>query len=554
MLLKSTTQRPVRIGCYSAFWGDSTAAAAQLVKHEGSNLDYLVADYLAEVTMGILAARRQRRIMQGKEKGIDFINEFISLVLRPQLSALIKNGTKVVTNAGGLDPVGCKEAIEALLVKMNIQGIKVAAVYGDDLLADKESPTLESFKEIHSFSTVSPVDHTKDADRMPTNDEPILSMNAYLGATAVAAALDQGAHIVVTGRVVDSALVVGPLMHEYQWKPSQSNYYDLLASASLAGHIIECGCHATGGNFTDWRQAAFSPYGGYSNMGYPIVEFDHHGEFIVTKPEQTGGVVSIGTVSEQILYEILDPALYLLPDVILDMRQVSLSQVGNNRILVKGAKGFQPSPWLKCSGTFLDGWKLSGELLIGGAEAKEKAIAVGQAIHKRVDGMLKERGMAPLRDYNMEALGTESIFGANGKCADTREVVLRLTGHHDDTAALGLFAMEVIPSATCMAPGITGGGAGRPKPVPNMVHFPCLVPKADIRTKLMVGTGTHQTLEWDAWDENASFAIPPTVSSIPEPDIKIPLVKTKLIHLAYGRSGDKGDVSNIGKSSCHELK
>ncbi|ORZ09604.1 hypothetical protein BCR42DRAFT_358884 [Absidia repens] len=548
-MLNPTKQRPVRIGCYSAFWGDSIAAAAQLVKHEGANLDYLVADYLAEVTMGILAARRQRRIMQGKgEKGIDFVNEFISLVLRPQLPALVKNGTKVVTNAGGLDPVGCKEAIEALLVKMNIKGVKVAAVYGDDLLADKESPTLESFKEIHSFSTISSVNHTQDADRMPSNDDPIVSMNAYLGAQAVAAALDQGAQIVVTGRVVDSALVVGPLIHEYQWQAGQANYYDLLASASLAGHIIECGCHATGGNYTDWRQAAFSPYGGYSNMGYPIVEFDRNGEFVVTKPEQTGGLVSPGTVSEQILYEILDPALYLLPDVILDMRQVSLSQVGNNRVLVKGAKGFQPTPWLKCSGIFLDGWKLSGELLIGGAEAKDKAIAVGEAIHKRVSGMLKERGLAPLRNYNIEALGSESIFGANGRRDDTREVMLRLTGHHDDTAALRLFAMEVIPSATCMAPGITGGGSGRPKPVPNLVHFPCLVPKSDIQTKVVVGDGAHQTLTWNAWDQNQQFATPPTLPSIPAPVIKkgTPLVKTKLINLAYGRSGDKGDVSNVG--------
>ncbi|KAI9305913.1 hypothetical protein BJ944DRAFT_160863 [Cunninghamella echinulata] len=540
-------QRPIRIGCYSAFWGDSVAAAAQLVKHEGANLDYLVADYLAEITMGILAARRQRRVMQGKaDKGVDFINEFITLVLKPLLPALVKNGTKVVTNAGGLDPVGCKEAIEALLKKMNIQGIKVAAVYGDDLLADASSPTLEAFQEVHPFSTISPVDHQKDSDRLPAKDEPLLSVNAYLGSKAVAEALDQGAHIVVTGRVVDSAMVVGPLMHEYKWNPKQANYHDLVASASLAGHIIECGCQSTGGNFTDWREVASSPYGGYSNMGYPIVEFDRNGEFIVTKPEQTGGIVTPGTVSEQILYEILDPALYLLPDVILDMRHISLSQVGQNRVLVKGAKGYKPTPWLKCSGIFLDGWKLSGELLIGGAEAKYKAEAVGQAIYKRVSAIYKERGIEPFRDFNIEPLGSESIFGKNGTKNDAREVVLRLTGHHNDTTALRIFAMEVIPSATCMAPGITGGGSGRPKPVPNLVHFPCLIPKSTINSYIKVGDGPQVTVQWDEWDAQAKFAVPPKVQSIPEPVINGPLVKTKLINLAFGRSGDKGDVSNIG--------
>ncbi|KAI8059855.1 hypothetical protein BC940DRAFT_323676 [Gongronella butleri] len=537
---------PVRIGCYSAFWGDSTAAAAQLVKLEGANLHYLVADYLAEVTMGILAARRQRRLMAGKEQGIDHIHEFVTLVLRPLLPQLVKNGTKVITNAGGLDPVGCKVAIEQLLAKLKITGVKVAAVYGDDLLADKESPTLESFQQVTPFSTISSTEHGKDSDRLPAQDDPILSMNAYFGAKAVAAALDQGAHIVVTGRVVDSALVVGPLLHEFKWNVAQPEYYDRVASASLAGHIIECGCQCTGGNLTDWRDAAFSAYGGYSNMGYPIVEVQPNGEFVVTKPEKTGGLVSPATVSEQILYEILDPARYLLPDVILDMRQVQLSQIGHNRVLVKGAKGYRPTPWLKCSGIFLDGWKLSGELLIGGHEAKEKALAVGDAIYKRVSAMLQERGMEPLRDFNLEALGSESIFGANGKHGDTREVVLRLTGHHNDTAALRLLAMEVIPSATCMAPGITGGGSGRPKPIPNLVHFPCLVPKSSIKTQLVVGDTQPQAIEWDAWDQDQSFASLPAVPFIPVPDIKGPLVKTKLINVAYGRSGDKGDASNVG--------
>ena len=313
--------------------------------------------------MGILAARRQRRLMQGKEQGIDYVPDFLSLVLRRILPDIAKNGTKVVTNAGALDPIACKKAIEALLQKMNIK-MKVAAVVGDDVLEDKDNVT--------SFSPISPVDHKLDSDRLPT-DEMVVSLNAYLGSRGIADALAQGAQIVVTGRVVDSALVVGPLMYEYGWTPEKNgNYHDLLAAASLAGHIIECGTQSTGGNFTDWRLIASSPHGGYANMGYPIVEFEANGEFVVTKPEKTGGMVTTATVSEQILYEILDPALYLLPDVILDMRQVRLSQVGENRVLVQGARGLAPTPWVKCSGIFLDGWKLSGELVIGGHEAKAK--------------------------------------------------------------------------------------------------------------------------------------------------------------------------------------
>ncbi|KAI9470012.1 MAG: hypothetical protein EXX96DRAFT_588422 [Benjaminiella poitrasii] len=542
--------RPIRIGCYSAFWGDSVAAAAQLVKHEGKNLDYLVADYLAEITMGILAARRQRRIMSGKtDKGADYISEFLTLVLSKILPDLIKNGTKVITNAGGLDPIGCKEAIEALLEKFNIKGVSVAAVVGDDVLGDREDRTLASFKDVHPFSTISSVDHTKDADRLPDENEPILSLNAYLGSRAIVEALKEGAQIIVTGRVVDSALVVAPLIYEYGWEEGKTaGYYDLLASASLAGHVIECGCHATGGNFTDWFLAAQSPYGGYSNMGYPIVEFDQNGSFVVTKPEKTGGIVTPATVSEQILYEILDPSLYLLPDVILDMRQVTLSQVGSNRVLVRGAKGLQPTPHLKCSGIFLDGWKITGELLIGGIDAKKKAEAVGQAILQRVRGMYQQLGFPDFRNVNIEPIGAESLYGPHSVTSHTREVILRLTAHHDDPKALGLVALETIPSATCMAPGITGGGSGRPKPIPNLVHFPLLIPKSQITTSYIVGRGGRlKSVAWGSWDSNATYSKPTPVPVIPSADnMSTPLVKTRLINVAYGRSGDKGDVCNIG--------
>ncbi|KAI9342175.1 hypothetical protein BD770DRAFT_398829 [Pilaira anomala] len=556
------SDKVVRIGCYSGFYGDSPEAAFQLVKSEGANLNYLVADYLAEITMGVFAIRRkQRRIIEHMggqpDNSKDYVLQFPKYVLRKILPDIIKNGTKIITNAGGLDPVLLKTIIEELLVELNLPPIKVAAISGDDLMAPFEpknpfaSVPLTQFKHFHPFSPLSPTNHQLFSDRLPNPEDPLLSLHTYLGARGVAAALDEGAHIVVTGRVVDSALVVGPLMHEYGWHKQQQptdNYYNLLASASLAGHIIECGCHATGGNFTDWKLAAQSPHGGFANMGYPIVEFKASGEFIVTKPEKTGGLVSTATVAEQILYESLDPALYILPDVILDLRQIKLSQVGKNRVLVQNAKGRQPTEWVKCCGIFMDGWKVTGQLVIGGAEAKEKAEAVGRAVRDRVNNYYRENGIAEFRDFNIEAIGGESLYGPNNANSthEIREVVLRMTGHHDDPEAIKALSIEIVSPATNMAPGITGF-FDRPKPIPNLIHFPGLYPKTEINTILHID-GQKKIIPWGTWDDKKSFDSPEPVELVPEAVIQKgqETVMVKLIDLAYGRSGDKGDISNIG--------
>lgn len=554
--------KPIRIGCYSAFYGDSPEAAVQLVKHEGSNLDYLVADYLAEITMGIFAIRRkQRRMMKYmglKDDGSkEYVAQFPNYVLSRILPDVIQNGTKIVTNAGALNPVLLKEIIEEILVKLDLPHVKVAAVVGDDLMASVEQDglstvSLNQFKNFTSFSPVSSTKHQLHSDRLPNSEEPIVSLHAYLGARGVCDALDAGAQIVITGRVVDSALVVGPLMHEFGWNKNQdSPPYDLLAAASLAGHIIECGCHATGGNFTDWKLAANSEFGGFAYMGYPIVEFDgSSGEFVVTKPKRTGGLVSVATVSEQILYESLDPALYILPDVILDLRQINLTQIGPDRVLVRGAQGRAPTPWLKCCGIFMDGWKLSGQLVIGGHEAKEKAEAVGRAVRDRVNAYYKENDISEFRDFNIEAVGGESLYGPlNSKNAnEIREVVLRMTGHHDDPEALNALSIELVSPVTNMAPGITGFFE-RAKPFPNLIHFPGLYPKSQVETILYIDNQKKKLVPWGPWDDSHSFQNPKSVPLVPEAIIneqQEDIINVKLINLAYGRSGDKGDVSNIG--------
>ncbi|RUS35289.1 hypothetical protein BC938DRAFT_473161 [Jimgerdemannia flammicorona] len=530
------SEQPVRIGCYSAFWGDSVAAAEQLVKKEGKNLDYLVADYLAEVTMGLLARRRtsSSKDLGGAGAG-GYVAEFITLVLSRLLPDIAKHGIKIVTNAGGLDPLACKDAIESALRDAGIPDgqIIVAAVSGDDLLGETFT-RLRSSNQVLGFSGV---DHggvptsSPLADSLPPDSKPPVSLNAYLGAIPIARALSGGAHIVVTGRVVDSALVLGPLMHEYGWDPSKD--FDRLAAGSLAGHIIECGCQATGGNFTDWEASAFSPYGGWSNMGYPVVECFEDGSFVVTKPKGTGGLVTPATVGEQMVYEVLDPGAYLLPDVVLDLRYVKLSQIGKDRVLVTGARGRRPTKLVKCSGVYVDGYKMSGELVVGGMDAYQKSVALGQAIITRSQSMIKRLGMPNFRGINIEPLGAEYIYGP----CDAR-------GRVEDHGA----PRQQEGSGCVWDGGGAGGGSGRPHPSPNLVHFSCLVPKSAVPARLTIGASETCVVDWEVEGAEGQHVPPPLEPEVGAPQIisgtmtnRVPLIK-----VAYGRSGDKGDCCNIG--------
>ncbi|KAG5825580.1 hypothetical protein H9Q74_004313 [Fusarium xylarioides] len=318
--------RQVRVGCYSAFWGDSPSASRQLVEAQDANLDYLVADYLAEVTMGLLArASRAPRKSKSAEGPPGYIKEFLTLALEPLLPEILDKGIKVITNAGGLDPVGLKTLIEQHAASKGISDrVKVAAVYGDDIVAQKKE--LLQSGAFHAFD---PNNGLGPGEPIFSGEEELLSLNAYIGAEGITRALSAGANIVVTGRCVDSALVLGPLAYEFLWDYSRlddQSTLNSMASASLAGHILECGAQATGGNFTDWELSASSPFGGWSNMGYPIATFRRDGTFTISKPKRTGGLISRTTVGEQMLYEVLDPANYILPDVVVDLSNVTLEQ------------------------------------------------------------------------------------------------------------------------------------------------------------------------------------------------------------------------------------
>ncbi|MGB1562649.1 MAG: acyclic terpene utilization AtuA family protein [Sinimarinibacterium flocculans] len=503
----------VRIGCGAGFWGDSAEGPKQLV--DSGQIDYLVLDYLAEITMSLLARAR------AKDPAAGYATDFPAVLasLAPKLKA---QGIKVVTNAGGVNPSACKAAIDEKLAALGID-LKVSIVTGDDLLP--RAAEFADVKEMFSGAAMPP---------------KLWSMNAYLGAFPVAQALAGGADIVLTGRCVDSAVVLGPLIHEFDWQPDD---YDKLSAGSLAGHVIECGAQATGGVSTDWEKVA----GDWDRMGFPIAECRADGSFVVTKPANTGGRVTPETVAEQIVYEIGDPASYLLPDVTCDWCQVRLRQVGDDRVEVSGAKGRAPTDSYKVSATYQDGFRCTTMMMIGGVDAVAKAETVGAAILKRTRRMFGELGLGDYLRTDIEVLGSEANWGANARRRDTREVILKIAVHHADKNALALFGRECIPPATAMAQGITGFAGGRPSPTPLVRLFSCLVPKDAVKIEVdgspfenpspASGRGCPE----GAGEGAGTAGVPPPLPQAGEGSRTVPLVT-----VAYGRSGDKGNAANIG--------
>ena len=369
--------------------------------------------------------------------------------------------------------------------------------------------------------------------------ERVLSANAYLGALPIAAALAAGADIVITGRCVDSAVTLGPLMHEFGWSASD---FDRLAGGSLAGHIIECGCQATGGLFTDWQSVP-----GWATIGYPIVECRADGSFTLTKPPGTGGLVARAPVAEQLLYEIGDPGAYALPDVICDFRGVTIEAEGDDRVRVAGARGLPPTDGYKVSATAMQGFRAAGTLVIVGIDAAAKARRTAEAILERTRTLLAEAGLADFSATHIEVLGAEASYGPHGRAGAAREVMMRVVADHAERGALEIFAREIAPAGTSWSPGTTGPGGGRPsvspliRPLAFMLHKSAVDGQLHARRPPPSG-GDRAARRRLARRRHARRAAAVRAGD----DADGATTTLPLIRLAWARSGDKGNLSNIG--------
>ncbi|MGB3456841.1 MAG: acyclic terpene utilization AtuA family protein, partial [Litorimonas sp.] len=431
------------------------------------------------------------------------VPDFVSTLAThlPEISAA---GIRVVANAGGVNVQGCADAVRAAVSQAGLS-LTVVAVEGDDLMDRLDR--LDGKADMFSGEAFPNPDH-------------IVSANAYLGAFPIADALSEGADIVVTGRVVDSAVTLGPLIHEFGWGADD---LDRLAGGSLAGHLLECGPQVTGGNFTDWRDVP-----DLAGIGYPIAEVTEDGACTITKPAGTGGVVNRGTVAEQMLYEIGDPAEYFLPDVVCDFTQVVIEETGPNRVHVSGARGRGRPGAYKASVTVADGFRLSALFFMVGPDAEDKARTVFDAVMTRARAKLSAMGLPDYTHTAFEPTGTDFHFGGHGRSDDALEIAFRLCVRHPDAEACALVLREASGFGLATPPGLFLFSGARPRPQPVVRLMSTLIDKVALSVPALPAIAlSHVSRETPA-------APGPTDTSVP------------LSRLAWLRSGDKGDHANIG--------
>ena len=418
----------IRIGCGQGFWGDSLEAPVRLV--EDGPLDYLVLDYLAEVTMSILQKQKKDNPAFG------YARDFPQLIERIQHSKV-----RVIANAGGVNPTAC-----AIDIKKRCPQLKVAIVHGDDIMGQLDKHPLRNMDSGELLATVG---------------DQVLSANAYIGAFPLAEALATGADVVVTGRCSDAALVLAPMLHAFDWGETD---WDLLAAGIVAGHIVECGAQCTGGNcLADWESIP-----NLANIGYPIVEAHPDGTCVITKHAGSGGRVSLASVKEQLVYEVGDPRAYFTPDVIADFTSVQLEQQGPDRVLVSGAKGLPRPDQLKASISYHWGYKASGTLAYGPPKAREKAYRAAAIVDERCAGL----------GLHFDKQATE-VFGDDW-------AMLRMAVRARDRAPVERWTREMIPLVLNGPPGATGYGEGRPKAHQVVAYWPALMPREAVVTRIEV--------------------------------------------------------------------
>ncbi len=454
----------LRVGNGAGFWGDNLDAP-YLLARDGA-LDVLTLEYLAELTLAILAHLRTRDPSAG------YVGDFPELL--PRLAPLLREqpNLKIVTNAGGLNPRSCAAHCGGLLDAAGLGGTCIAVVNGDDVMGRLREWTDEGVDLCH-METGRPIADVIDK---------LVSANAYLGAAPIARGMTEGARIVLTGRVADASLTLGPAVAAFGWSWDD---WPRLAGASVAGHLIECGAQVTGGLWHEWDTMA-DPAG----IGYPIAELRPDGSSIITKPSNTGGLVSVGTVAEQLVYEIDDPTCYRTPDIDVDLTSVSLTDDGRDRVLVSRATGRPPSEFLKIAAVYRDGWTASGMLAVAGRDAEAKARRSGEILIERV-----RRAGFTLAETLIECLGAGAVVpGVLRPSGAVQEVVLRVTARDANREAIERFCREFAPLVTSGPPGIAGYATGRPSPKPAFGYWPTLVEKRRIDACVTV----RSAWEWSA--------------------------------------------------------
>ena len=439
------------------FWGDSILGPVRLV-NEGP-LDYLTLDYLAEVTMSIMQKLKSRNPDAG------YATDFVTMVGRV-LPKCREKDIKIVANAGGVNPQACRQAVAETIRKLGLSGIRIGVVEGDDILS--QLPALieggEEFRNMDSGETLQPY------------LDKVRSANVYIGAEPIVEALRQGADIVITGRATDPSVVLAPLIYEFGWSLDD---FDRLAAGTIAGHIVECGAQCTGGNFANWRDVP-----DLARVGYPVIEAEPSGDFTVTKHEGTGGLVTIETVTSQLVYEMGDPSTYITPDCIADFTSIQLEQDGGDRVRVSGIQGRAATDTYKVSMAYHSGYKIVGQLTVAGPDAVDKARLCADIVFDRValDGF----EFRPDERF-VEIVGTNVCHaGIAAAPTEPAEVVLRIGAKGDDREKLDRLGMEIVPLVTSGPPGVTGFAGGRPKATDIISYWPALMNKAKIHCSVSV--------------------------------------------------------------------
>jgi hypothetical protein len=458
MTANNTPRRDkVLIANGQGFWGDSILGPIRLV-NEGP-LDYLTLDYLAEVTMSIMQKLKSRDPSKG------YATDFVEMCRRV-LPTCQKKGIKIIANAGGVNPVACRTALAEVIRELGLTGMKIGIVEGDDILGELET-LIESGEEFKNMDNGEPL-----KPYLPL----VKTANVYIGAEPIVEALQQGADIVITGRATDPSIVLAPLIYEFGWSMDDM---DLLAAGTIAGHIVECGAQCTGGNFVHWQEIP-----DMARIGYPVIEANQDGTFVVTKHDKTGGRVTVETVSSQLVYEMGDPASYITPDCVADFTSIQLKQESPERVYVTGIKGKPATDTYKVSISFHEGYKILSQLTVAGPDAVAKAKLCADIVFERaaMDG-----AEFKAEERFVEIVGTNACHaGIASAPEEPAEVVLRIGARGNDANKLNRLGMEIVPLVTSGPPGVTGFAGGRPKATEIISYWPALLSKGKIKTKVSV--------------------------------------------------------------------